>query len=400
MARDVESLLRQQAALATFGSFAFQETDLMAILTEAARICAESLNVRHCKVCRYREAENDLLVEAGFGWKEGVVGNVVSRADESSPQGRAFVTGEPVIVRNLYETNGYIPPAFYGQHGIISTLDVLIKARNGPPFGVLEVDSTEQQNYDDHDVDFLTGFANILAAAVATTGRSQLLRQNLESIEALVKEQDRLLEQRDILAQELQHRVRNNLHLVNAMLSDLLKQSTDEGGRRGLRGVIRRVMSLGQVYDHLLGVGLTRRLDFGVYAKLLCANLPDLQPTPPAAVTLVCHAEELLLDLSSVTALGLVIAELVSNSYEHAFAGRAGNIEVTVKQEVTPGRGIVTIRDDGIGFLPAAESKRRGIGLTRRLMEQIGGTLEVNDGPGTTWTLHFPVTPAVGAAAA
>jgi two-component sensor histidine kinase len=400
MARDVESLLRQQAALATFGSFAFQETDLMAILSEAARICAESLNVRHCKVCRYREAENDLLVEAGLGWKEGVVGHVVSRADESSPQGRAFVTGQPVIIHNLHETNGYTPPPFYAQHGIISTVDVLIKARNGPPFGVLEVDSTEQHNYDEHDIDFLTGFANILAEAVATKGRSRLLQENLDSIEALVIEKDRLLEQRDVLAQELQHRVRNNLHLVNAMLNDLLKQSTDESARRGLRGIIRRVMSLGQVYDHLLGVGLTRRLDFGVYAKLLCANLPDLQPAPAAAVTLVCHAEEVILDLTAVTALGLVIAELVSNSYEHAFASQPGTIEVTVKQDGTSGRGIVTIRDDGVGYLPAAESKRRGIGLTRRLMEQIGGTLEVDGSPGTTWTLRFPVASVTGAAAA
>ena len=46
----VTRLLRQQAALATFGSYAFHETDLLAILTEAARICAESLEVPYCKV--------------------------------------------------------------------------------------------------------------------------------------------------------------------------------------------------------------------------------------------------------------------------------------------------------------------------------------------------------------
>jgi two-component sensor histidine kinase len=73
---------------------------------------------------------------------------------------------------------------------------------------------------------------------------------------------------------------------------------------------------------------------------------------------------------------------------------------VTVKQDASADRGIVTIRDDGVGFLPAAESKRRGIGLTRRLMEQIGGTLEVNGAPGTTWTLRFPLTSAADAAAA
>src|ERR1700742_1858873 len=128
MSRDIETLLRQQAALAVFGSFAFQETDLLTILGEAARICAESLGVAHSKICRYREAENDLRIEAGFGWHAGIVGVVVSQADESSPQGRAFVTGEPVVVRNLWEANGYTPPAFYAEHGIVSTLDVLIKS--------------------------------------------------------------------------------------------------------------------------------------------------------------------------------------------------------------------------------------------------------------------------------
>ncbi len=89
---DIARLLRQQEALATFGSFALGENDLGLVLTEAARVCAESLEVAFCKVCRYRAEENDLLVEAGVGWKPGVVGGVVSRADHSSPQGRAFTT--------------------------------------------------------------------------------------------------------------------------------------------------------------------------------------------------------------------------------------------------------------------------------------------------------------------
>jgi hypothetical protein len=65
--RTVEKLLRQQAALAAFGSFAFRETDLNKILTEAARICATSLEVPFSKVCRYRDGQNDLLIEAGWG---------------------------------------------------------------------------------------------------------------------------------------------------------------------------------------------------------------------------------------------------------------------------------------------------------------------------------------------
>src|ERR1700733_15723737 len=98
---EVKRLRRQQAALAGFGSYALGESDLSRVLTEAARFCAEGLEDPFCRVCRYRSEENDLLVEAGVGWHQGVIGHVVSRADQSSPQGRAFVTGEPVICSDL-----------------------------------------------------------------------------------------------------------------------------------------------------------------------------------------------------------------------------------------------------------------------------------------------------------
>ena len=97
----VRKLLRQQAAVASFGSFALRQSDLQKVLSEAARVCAEGLSVRFSKVCRYRAAENDLLIEAGYGWQAGVVGHVVSRADATSPQGRAFATGEPSICNDL-----------------------------------------------------------------------------------------------------------------------------------------------------------------------------------------------------------------------------------------------------------------------------------------------------------
>jgi len=103
--RTIEKLLRQQAALANFGSSAFWESDLQKILIEAAEICARSLDVPFAKICRYRADHNDLLVEAGCGWNAGVVGYVVSPADETSTQGRAFLTGKPVILEDLSKNN-------------------------------------------------------------------------------------------------------------------------------------------------------------------------------------------------------------------------------------------------------------------------------------------------------
>ena len=143
-------------------------------------------------------------------------------------------------------------PPFYAEHGIISTIDVVIKG-DDQPYGVLEIDNDEQHDYDQHDIDFLTGFANVLAEAVATSARTAILQTTIEQMKALVGEKDRLLDQKKVLAEELQHRVRNNLQLVYGMLSKQLDDTADEAGQRGLKAIARRVSTLAQVYDHLLG---------------------------------------------------------------------------------------------------------------------------------------------------
>jgi signal transduction histidine kinase/FixJ family two-component response regulator len=197
-AAQVQKLLRQQAAIARFGSFALREWDLMKILTEATRVCAEGLNVPFSKVCRYRAEQNDLLIVAGHGWQEGVIGYVVSRADASSPQGRAFTTGQPSICDDLQKGPFYDLPPFYAAHGIVSIIDVIIKGNDVQPYGILEIDNDHQHDYDQYDINFLTGFANVLAEAVSTASRGAALQVTVDQMKALVEEKDRLLYERDV----------------------------------------------------------------------------------------------------------------------------------------------------------------------------------------------------------
>jgi two-component sensor histidine kinase len=379
--RTIEKLLRQQAALANFGSFAFRERDLKKVLTEAARVCAESLSVPFAKICRHRKAENDLIVDAGHGWHLGVVGTVVSAADEKSTQGRAFVTGEPVILEDLSHNNSFALPAFYAEHKIVATADVLIKG-TGEPWGVLEVDSAVARKFDQHDVNFLTGFANVVAEAVATAERLAVLHTTIEQMESLIAD-------KEVLAGELQHRVRNNLQLISGMLNRQIDIS-DNGGREGIRAIARRVMSLAAIYDHLLGNGLSRSIDFDRYLRSLCDSLRDFQEAREFAVTLTCDGEPepLPLDLDTVTSLGIVVGEIISNAYLHAFPGRTGTIHVILAPSATG--ATLTIRDDGVGFVESPSSKRHGVGLVRRLIEQIGGTVRVVSNRGTEWTMAVP----------
>jgi two-component sensor histidine kinase len=123
----------------------------------------------------------------------------------------------------------------------------------------------------------------VLAEAVATSGRTTILRTAVDQMQTLIVEKDRLLMERqalliekDVMAEELQHRVRNNLQLVSGML----RQQTDLNDGRpkeGLRSIAQRVMSLAKVYDHLLGNGLSRVVDFDQYMRSLCASLRAFQ---------------------------------------------------------------------------------------------------------------------------
>src|SRR5438874_2375410 len=137
-------LLRQQEALAQLGALALSSTDLQQVLAEAARLCASGAGAPFCKILEHRSERGDLIIRAGVGWREGVVGAATAKADRSTPAGRAFVTGKPVITQDLRGRHDFVLPSIYVEHGIVSSANMPIAG-----FGVLEIDGAEPNQFDD-----------------------------------------------------------------------------------------------------------------------------------------------------------------------------------------------------------------------------------------------------------
>jgi signal transduction histidine kinase/CheY-like chemotaxis protein len=291
----VRKLLHQQAAIAAFGSFALRERDLMKILTEAVRVCAEGLSVPFSKVCRYRPEENDLLIVASYGWRDGLAGHVVSRADMSSPQGRAFITAEPSIIDDVRKASGFDLPPFYAAHGVISIIDVIIKGAAAQPYGILEIDSDRQHDYDQHDIDFLTGFANVLAEAVLTASREAALHVTVDRMKVLVEEKDRLLEAKIAADHQLRqaqkmeavgqltggiaHDLNNILTVITGTIEILTEGVADRPELAAITNLIEEAATR--------GADLTQRL-------LAFARKQPLQPREVDVNALVMEAAKLL----------------------------------------------------------------------------------------------------------
>ena len=224
------------------------------------------------------------------------------------------------------------------------------------PYGVLEVGSQTQHDYDEHDIAFLTGFANVVAEAVSTSHRRSQTELTVLRMKDIIDDRERLIESKNailaensVLARELHHRVRNNLQLIHSMLNRQIHFGGNGSAGDGTVGIARRVMALAQVYDNLLGTGLSNTIDFGKYVEALCRDTESSVGGDRSDITLSCHSMSLRLDLDTVTSLGLAVSELIANSYAHAFPGAGGSIIVSVKPSEND-EGVVVVTDDGVGL--------------------------------------------------
>src|ERR1700753_660432 len=195
--------IRQQEMLAELGVEALQGATFEELLPETARLTARGLRADFCKVLEYLPAEKRLLVRAGVGWEPDIVGVATVGADTESPAGFALRTGKAVISNHLENEERFRTPEILASHGVKRAMNVILQG-DGKPFGVLEVDSRSDDEFVEHDLEFLQGAANILGMAIERERHERNLNAALERQQFLVK--------------EMNHRVKNSLALVVGML--------------------------------------------------------------------------------------------------------------------------------------------------------------------------------------
>ena len=162
-----EQQLRQKTILAQFGELALQSDDLDQILTEACRLVGEALGTDLAKVVQLQGDGKTLLVRAGVGWKDGVIGVATISATEDTSEAYALKTGEPMVSPDIDKETRFKYADFLIENGARAVANVIIiGGSDRPPFGILQVDSRTPREFTDEDLAFLRGYANLLAATV------------------------------------------------------------------------------------------------------------------------------------------------------------------------------------------------------------------------------------------
>lgn len=200
--------------------------------------------------------------------------------------------------------------------------------------------------------------------------------------------------QRDLLLCEADHRIKNSLQLVAAVLQLQAKRSSEfQSPQEALMQASRRVRAIAQVHDRLQE-SASGDVAFADYLRHLCADLSHSLAGPEAELVMV-EAEEVALPAARAMAVGLIVNELVTNALKH---GRRndGTGQVRVVASVDPDDILrLVVADDGPGlpngFDPGSCSGL-GMRLVSDLLRRLAGHLDVDGAPpGTRFTLRLPM---------
>ena len=367
------SLLQQRAELADFGRRAAEGAELDQLLHGAAEEAARSLGVSFVKVLEYLADEKSLLVRAGVGWGEGVVGQARIGADIASPAGYALQTGQPVIANDLDREERFRIPELLREHGVRSAVNVIIKSRQHI-FGVLEADSRQPRVFSQDDVKFLQGYATILSFAI---DQARLVEINAG-----------LAEEKSMLLRELGHRVRNNNQQLMSLINLQLGTVTNIEARDNLEKIAHRIRALTSVNQQLESSGRAHLVDLGQYLLAITGSLFNFRGEGAAEVKLATEIAQVEIATERAQAIGLIVNEFLTNSFKHAFRERGGVLTVRLSHDDRV--ATLALADDGPG-MPEEPETGLGLKLIDLLCRQLDAEASWQTGAGTRLTLQLPI---------
>jgi PAS domain S-box-containing protein len=199
-----------------------------------------------------------------------------------------------------------------------------------------------------------------------------------------------LLQQKETLLQEMQHRVANSLQIIASILSIKARAVKSEETRLHLKDAHQRVMSVAAVQQQLLASGHGAQIEIGPYLVRLCEALAASMTEDSHPVSLQVRADGGTASSAEAGSIGLIVTELVINAFKHAFVGGRAAGQLVVAYEAADTGWRLAVSDNGVGTPQAHLGSSRttsGLGtiIVEALARQLSARVDtVTNSQGTT----------------
>ena len=197
--------------------------------------------------------------------------------------------------------------------------------------------------------------------------------------------------EKEVLLQEIHHRVKNNLQIITSLLRMQSRVMQDPAFRDALLECQNRVAAMALIHDKLYRARDLARVSFPEYVRDLTSNILTSYTLPASSVRVNLDVDDMSLSLDSAVPCGLILNELISNCLKHAFPlGHSGTVHVGF--HAAGDQLCLVVRDDGIGMPADVDLERTnslGWRLIRALVQQLGGFVQCHTAGGTVVELRF-----------
>jgi len=204
------------------------------------------------------------------------------------------------------------------------------------------------------------------------------------------------LEEKEVLLQEIQHRVRNNLQFIHNLLDLQTGYIEDKKAIEVFRESQKRIHAIALVHDQLCQSKDLGKINLADYIQNLADDLFLSYNAGAMGITLKTNLSDVNVNANTALSCGLIVNELVSNGLKHAFTDkrrRPGEICIE-SHSVNDGRKLdILVKDNGIGLPPDRKLRKKksfGLELVNMLVHQLKGTIEIDRSNGATFTITLP----------
>ncbi|NGO50932.1 sensor histidine kinase [Allomesorhizobium camelthorni] len=237
----------------------------------------------------------------------------------------------------------------------------------------------------------------ILLAFMDVTARRSIEREK----ELLLKQTEELLRQKDILLQEMQHRVANSLQIIASILLLKARAVLSEETRQHLKDAHQRVMSVAEVQRHLHASDGIDQIEVGSYLSTLCGSLASSMVGESQPISVKVMTDMGTIGSDTAVSLGLIVTELVINAVKYAFPNPKDDSLILVTYEIDEEDWKLTVSDNGVGKIAGETAGNKtglGTAIVQALVKQLNAEFESVSGADgmkisitrATFTSHMP----------
>jgi two-component sensor histidine kinase len=216
---------------------------------------------------------------------------------------------------------------------------------------------------------------------------------------AIKRSEDKLrsaLTDKESLLQEVHHRVKNNLMIISSLLNLQMKRIADVAAREALRESDSRIASMSMIHEQVLRSGEYSSIDCLSYINNLSTNIRNSVAPDNKDIRLTIDIQPgITIGLNQAVCLGLIVNELVSNSFKYAFTG-CEKCEITVSCRRCEDQVQLSIKDNGMGLPDEVDidnPSSLGLQLVTILVKQLDGTIKYERDGGSKFTIMFSTKP-------